>query len=233
MRPVIGIPLKYEHINDGRPILYLGERVRRTLQKAGADIFLLVPVQDINYMDVRAKGFPELTEEEKKVISDNLDKCDGIFFPGGYKFTPYDRYLLEIAIKKEIPILGICLGMQMMSCYKLDNFKLEDVEKHKQENDLELTHKVKINKDSILYKIIGKEEIMVNSFHKKMACSNNFYKTVATSEDGVIEAIEYPGKAFNIGVQWHPEISYDFDDNSKMIIDYFIKEAKNKKSVDK
>ncbi len=229
MKPVIGIPLRYEYMNDKRPILYLSERLRRTLQKAGADIYMLVPVQDINYMDTSSKDFPNLTLKEKEQIDANISKCDGILFPGGYKFTPYDRYLLEEAIKKEIPILGICLGMQMMSCYKIDNFKLEDVNtkiNHKQENDLELTHKVKIAKDSLLYKIVEKEELIVNSFHKKRACNNKYYKTVAKSEDGVIEAIEYPSKVFNLGVQWHPEISYEFDEDSKKIIDYFIKEAK-------
>ena len=43
------------------------------------------------------------------------------------------------------------------------------------------------------------------------------------SEDGVIEAIEYPGDYFNIGIQWHPEISYEFDENSRKIIDEFLR----------
>ena len=36
---VIGVPLRYTHMSDDRPILYLGEKVRRTLQKAGAIVF--------------------------------------------------------------------------------------------------------------------------------------------------------------------------------------------------
>lgn len=231
MKPVIGVPLRYQHLEDGRPILYLGERVRRTLQKAGAIVHTITPVLDVDFIDTKGSEFPELTEENKRVIDYNLSLCDGIFFPGGNKFTPYDRYLLECCIEKNIPVLGICLGMQMMSCYN-EEIKLEKNEtliNHKQENDLEFTHKVRINGNSKLFKIIGKEEILVNSFHNYHVTENSIYKTVAYSEDGLIEAIEFPSKTFNLGVQWHPEISYDFDDNSKKIIDYFIKETEKVK----
>lgn len=227
MKPVIGVPLRYTFMSDGRPILYLGEKVRRTIQKAGGDVFSIVPVQDVDYVNTRGSEFLELTLEEKKIINRNLDYCDGVFFPGGIKFTPYDRYLLEVAIEKKIPVLAVCLGMQMMSCYDED-VKLESNESgilHNQEDDSSLVHEVSIVKDSKLYEIIGKEKIMVNSFHNYHATSNHVYRTVAVSSDGQIEALEYPSNVFNIGVQWHPEISYDFDDNSKKIIDAFIKQA--------
>ncbi len=229
MKPVIGVAVRYQHLSDNRCIIYMAESVRKTLQKAGADIFAITPVQDINYMDTKIEEFPELTEEEKQIINDNLDKCDGLFLPGGIKFTPYDRYMLEVAIEKKIPTLGVCLSMQMMSCYQED-IKLEpvntEIHNHNQEDDNILTHKVYIDKNSKLYEILGKTEIMVNSFHKYHALENHIYKTVAKSSDGLIEAIEYPANFFNIGLQWHPEISYNFDENSKKIIDYFINETK-------
>ena len=150
MKPVIGVPLRYQHLEDGRPILYLGERVRRTLQKAGAIVHTITPVLDVDFIDTKGSEFPKLTEEDKKVIDYNLSLCDGIFFTGGNKFTPYARYILECCIDKKIPVLGICLGMQMMSCYN-EEVKLEKNEtsiNHKQENDFELTHRVKINTNS-------------------------------------------------------------------------------------
>ena len=39
MRPIIGVPLRYSHLEDGRAILYIGERIRRTLQNAGGEVF--------------------------------------------------------------------------------------------------------------------------------------------------------------------------------------------------
>lgn len=230
MRPVIGIPLRYQKLNDNRAIIYLSERIRRTVQMAGGFVYPICPVQDLDNIHTKGSEFPELTNEEKEVISMSLDGCDGLMFPGGIKFTPYDRYLLEVAIEKRIPILGICLGMQMMSCYN-DDVNLFDVESyinHYQESDLGFAHKVFIDKNSRLYNIIGEDEILVNSFHKRCISENNIYKVTAKSEDGIIEAIEYPVDYFNIGVQWHPEISYEFDEISKKIIDAFIDASRDR-----
>ncbi len=230
MRPVIGIPLRYQKLEDGRAITYISERLRRSVQMAGGFVYPISPVQDVDYIYTKGNEFPELSDEEKRIIERSVDSCDGVIFPGGIKFTPYDRYVLEVVIEKKIPVLGICLGMQLMSCYQ-GEVKLNSIEtgvNHCQESDLELTHLVKINKNSKLYEIIGKEEILVNSFHKRCASENEIYKVTAVSEDGLIEGIEYPGDVFNIGVQWHPEISYEFDSNSRKVVDAFVEAAVQK-----
>lgn len=228
MKPVIGIPLRYQKLIDNRAIVYMSERMRRTVQLAGGFVYAISPVQNLDNIHTKGNEFPELTDSEKEDIDISLSMCDGIIFPGGIKFTPYDRYLLEMAIEKKIPVLGICLGMQMMSCYKKD-IELLDVEGHNQESDFELSHCVKISKSSKLFEIIGKEEIMVNSFHKRCISSNDSFDICSVSDDGTIEGIEYKGDSFCIGVQWHPEISYEFDDNSKKLIDTFVKECKKLK----
>lgn len=227
-KPIIGVPLRYDTLENGRAIVFLGEKIRRTLQKAGAIVFPIAPVQDVDYIYTKGNDFAPLTEDEKKIIDDNLDMCDAIFFPGGMKIAPYDRYVLSCCIERKMPVLGVCLGMQMMSCYGEDIKLIKNKEgfNHFQESDDILSHKVILDKNSLLYKIINEEEITVNSFHNYHVEANHIYKTVAISEDGLIEAIEYPGDCFNIGIQWHPEISYNFDDNSKKIIDKFIEEAK-------
>ena len=228
--PTIGVVLKYNSLADGRDILYLGEMVRRNFQEAGAFILPIVPVQDVNYNSTKYDEFEELTEKEKETIEKYLDIVDGIVFPGGFKVVPYDQYLLERCIDRDIPTLGICLGMQLLSNYKR-KFLVEeiksDINHNYKDDDNVLAHKIKIEKNTLLYKIIGKDEIMVNSYHRFHALENDNVVVNAYSEDGLIEGVEISNKKFILGVQWHPEISYKFDDNSKKILDYFMEVCSN------
>ena len=225
---VIGIPLKYYRLADGRNILYLTEQLRRTIQKAGGFILPIVQVQDVNYCDTRYNELDKLTKKEKEQVEEYLNKVDGVILPGGHKITHYDEYLLERSIEKNIPTLGICLGMQLMSCYKED-FKVYPNESninHFQKSDEGTSHIVKIKKDSKLYEILKKEELEVNSFHNYHVLINNNYKITATASDNYVEAIELKKQKFHIGIQWYPEIDYDNNPDSKKLIDTFIKECK-------
>ena len=222
----IGIVLRYSKLDNGRDILYLSDRLRRTVQKAGGFVIPIVQVQDVNYNSTKYNEFDELLEEEKKNIDYYLNMVDGVIFPGGHKVTPFDKYVLNRCVELDKKVLGICLGMQLISSYNkefktyLNNTYID----HDQEDDNVLTHKVSINKDSKLYEIIGLEEILVNSYHDyHIEDITDDLSVSALSEDGFIEGVEIPSKTFIMGIQWHPEISYEFDINSKKIIDYFIK----------
>lgn len=130
--------------------------------------------------------------------------------------------------------------MQLLANYKVDNFFLKDVDDNihntswVKEMEDKPVHDVIINKDSMLYSIISKDKISVNSFHSKEVTKNERFKIVALAEDGVIEGIELKDYPFCMGVQWHPELMLDTDINSVKIFEYFMKEAlkhKNRREV--
>lgn len=114
------------------------------------------------------------------------------------------------------PTLGICLGMQLMG-KTFNGHITESVNNHRISKDY--SHKITINKNSLLFKILGKENIIVNSLHS-FAIPNTSLDISAYSNDEIIEAIEDKSRKFFLGIQWHPELLDD--DNSKKIFDYFI-----------
>ena len=83
---------------------------------------------------------------------------------------------------------------------------------------------ITIQKDTPLYHILKKEQMGVNSYHHQAVktLSPDFQKT-AISEDGLIEGIYMPSRKFIMGVQWHPEFSYEVDENSRKIIHAFVR----------
>lgn len=239
MRPVIGILTRYDVNQKGRCLNYVFDSTRTAILKMGGNPLLLCPMQNIEYYDTKYRDYVAPTEEEKRLALYWLDMCDGLFIPGGSKISPYDYFILEEALKRKIPVLGVCLGMQLLANYKVDSFFLKDVDDNihntswVKEMEDKPVHDVIINKDSILYNIISKDKISVNSFHSKEVAKTNKFRITALAEDGVIEGIELKDYPFCIGLQWHPELMLDTDINSVKIFKYFIEEAsKHNKDIE-
>ncbi len=168
------------------------------------------------------------------LIQDTLEMCDGLLLPGGNRVTKANLEVVDYFYKNNKPMLGICLGMQTLAMYSVnienDNKKIIKsidngvdhwpVELNRDNNDT-VVHKVRIDKDSKLYKIVNKEEIMVNSVHKCTITEvGSKFKISAYSEDGLIEGIEYNDEnKFIIGVQFHPEVLEQYNDIFKEFVE--------------
>lgn len=157
----------------------------------------------------------EFLDSDKIIINNILKMCDGFIIPGGSNESYLDKYIIDYATYNDIPILGICLGMQQMASFK----DLEEVSNHNKSNTY--VHKVNIDKNSLLYKIF-KKDIYVNSRHNYKIKGLNGYRIVGICNN-VVEAIEKDENIFNIGLQWHPE-----DIDNCELFDYFIKCTKEK-----
>lgn len=162
-------------------------------------------------------------------IKDNIDincllkilkNIDGILLTGGDKVGRLDYFLIKYAIENNLKLLGICQGMQSMALYGSEDSLVEigNLSHNKYKN---YCHYVKLS-DSKLKEILNKEVVEVNSYHKQKVLNSNYFKIVGMSDDGIIEAVESNNNIFQIGLQWHPEKMIDYDNNSKLIFDYFI-----------
>ena len=154
-----------------------------------------------------------------------LNLCDGIIIQGGSDIFNYHYKIVEYAINNNIPLLGICMGHQIIGLYS-DNCDDNDLVKINNHHGTDLKHLINIDKDSFLYKIFG-DKCFVNSRHfYRLKRVKEPFKVIAYSNDNVIEAIEYiDNNHFILGIQWHPE---DMDD-MEILYDYFLEEVVKRK----
>tara|TARA_Y100000590_G_scaffold179837_1_gene205025 strand:- start:113 stop:664 length:552 start_codon:yes stop_codon:yes gene_type:complete len=143
--------------------------------------------------------------------------------------TNFEIKICKKSLEKNIPVLGICGGEQVLNVC-LGGTLIEDISKkipnainHEQIEPRNTTsHSVIIDPDSRLYNIIKKKEINVNSaHHQSVDKPGKNIKISGRAKDGVIEAIENNKYKWCIGVQWHPE--FFITDSDELIFRDFIK----------
>lgn len=223
----------------------IADRYYKSIVKAGGIPFIMPPLAD------------------KDVIINTLDRVDGLLLTGGGDVNPLwvgeepspslrsinrerdeaELLTVSLAYNRNIPILGICRGIQVLASALGGTVDQDIAEafsashsvnnsgqtqhaliKHSQDADRnEPTHTVKISKDTTLYSIYNKEYLAVNSMHHQAVRSGGKrFNVSAIAPDGVIEAIESNEFKPIMGVQWHPEW---LEESGKNLFSWLVKSA--------
>ncbi|MGE5677054.1 MAG: gamma-glutamyl-gamma-aminobutyrate hydrolase family protein [Pseudomonadota bacterium] len=187
------------------------------------------------------------------VVEQLAEAFDGFLFTGGPDVNPQiygekmetycgkpcnERDTLEGMLFRRVleldkPMLGICRGLQLFNAL-LGGTLYQDIPTQLQPGKQIIhtmkppyekpVHKVSIEKDSPLNKILGFEEIAVNSYHHQgIKQLSGRLVAAAQAEDGLIEAVYMPDRSLVMAVQWHPEFMYKSDENSLRLFKGFVK----------
>lgn len=194
---------------------------------------------------------PSVADEES--IGLLLSMCDGLLITGGQDVAgdlygvedpgelalikdaaperdAQERILIPMAAEREIPMLGICRGEQIINVVfggtLWQDLATQNPSEIKHPNTKpydEPKHKVTVLDNTPLASCVGAGELAVNSFHHQAVRDvAPELAPMAISEDGVVEAVYHPGKNFLWGVQWHPEFMYKRDEASRKIFEALI-----------
>ena len=230
--PVIGITGNYEDLT-----CKIGRGYYQSVVEAGGVPVIIPPVAD------------------RHVIINTLQRIDGLILSGGGDYNPLwageepspllhginqerdnaELLTARLAYNRQIPILGICRGIQTLAM-ALGGKVAQDLSevrghggtevrdiKHSQDADRsEPTHSVTIEPDSTLSCIYGQQGLAVNSFHHQaVSDSGTKFRVVATAPDGIVEAMESSEYKPILGVQWHPECM----ESGLPLFQWLVKEA--------
>ena len=170
---------------------------------------------------------------------------DGFLFSGGVDVDPvkygeekmfdsveidsgrdeFEEALFKAVYPTGKPILGICRGIQSINVW-LGGTLHQHLDGHRQEASAEeRTHPIEIYEGSMLHRICGKTEVLVNTFHHQAIKTPASSLTVdAVSPEGYIEAVHEEGHRFLFATQFHPEFYWqrDDDDHSAAIFKAFL-----------
>lgn len=222
-KPIIGITLDYSEGGGFSPRPYYA-------------------IRDSYFEQVkRAGGVPIAIPYQPELLEEYLEMVDGIIIPGGdfaldadwyvnndgpaFPNSPrleFDIALIKKALARDIPLLGICAGMQILGgihgCKLSSNIQEYSScnRNHLDEIEAEsIAHDINVSRGTLLSQIVSRETFGVNSRHREgLVEISNKVTVCGTSDDGIVEAIELQGNKFALGVQWHPEFFDDGENNA-------------------
>ena len=212
-----------------RPLIGLDCRYERDPEHQVLDrLWMRVPYY---HALIATGGLPVIIPavEDRALLSQYLDTLDGFVFTGGLDVPPEaygqakypetkecdpkrfacDKHLAELLLQRDMPVLAICMGLQLVNV-AYGGTLIQHIETKIQHTHVrpgeDSLHLITIEEDSLLHRILGATELEVNSGHHqavdKLAPG---LRVLAQAPDGIIEAAQMTDRSFFLGVQWHPE----------------------------
>ncbi len=180
-----------------------------------------------------AGGLPVALPHQAEAASDYLERIAGLVVTGGAfdvdpalygggarhasvrlkeARTVFELAMLRGALKRGMPVLGICGGAQLLAV-ALGGRLIQHIPDEvpgalahlRTDTRHEAAHAVALAPATLLARIVGSARMAVNSSHHQAVAEAGAGVVNARAEDGVIEGIEDERQRFCLGVQWHPE----------------------------
>ena len=214
------------------------------------------------YMDGirQADGIPVIfpfTEDEEE-LRQLMGLCDGFLFTGGDDVSPglyhekpleglveccekrdrMEALVLRRAAAADMPVLGICRGIQLVNAVFGGTLYQDLPTQHPSGTNHHASppydapaHDAAVVPGSPLWECLKTDTLSVNSYHHQAVTKvAPGLAVMASAPDGIVEAVYMPGRRFLWAVQWHPEFSFRTDENSRKIFRAFTDAARAARS---
>jgi putative glutamine amidotransferase len=234
MSPLIGIPCHaLIRAETGRPIYANNRAYVHAVESAGGVPILIPMVNDLN------------------ILTALLTRLDGLLLPGGIDLHP-NRYGEEVhplteeadleldefeitlaswAFREDIPVLGVCRGMQLINI-ALGGSLYQDIDEqytdsightHRNLPRTHLAHRISVDRGSRMEKILGTREVWVNSLHHQAIKEpGKGVRVTGRAPDGIPELLEVTGYRFVMAAQCHPEEIYSIEPAFARLFSAFV-----------
>jgi putative glutamine amidotransferase len=186
-------------------------------------------------------------DAEGRLPASILDALDGLILSGGGDVAPHyfgqtlngaeadnidlrrdelELNLARAALDRDLPLFGICRGCQVLNV-AAGGSMIQHFDGHRSPEDATAYHEVQVTPTSRFRQIVGQDVLTVNTFHHQgmdlPSIAPIFVPSALASPDGwLVEAYESPTHRWVVGVQWHPERTFELSEPHQALWHSFL-----------